>query len=295
MISLGSGETFTPYGSTPSIYSAGAGGAGSGLMASNLAKIAGIPAISPYGTGFGVSLPQPKNTAGANTGDAIATGTMVNNQLPGYSTDINNIGSNITAETAGQLPQDVIQQLQQAGAERGVATGTQGSGANNAAYMKALGLNSLQLTNMGQSNLNAQTPNLPGAAISQNPAGYVSSALQEQSGIAGAEAAAAPNPYYAALNGFAAENAGYNQGGGSSVPPPSMVGKLPPTPGGGLDTGLSDFNSTPIVMGAGGQPQTPSGEVNPTDANSSSEWLQNILQSYGGTVQPQGGDQGSGE
>ena len=118
----------------------------------------------------GISL--PNTTAPEATGTAMGLGNEVYNQLPGYSSSVSNVGGNINAETGGQLPADVVRQIQQSAAERGIATGTSGSAANNASYLRDIGLNSLQLTNMGESNLNAELPNLPGAAISQNPGFY---------------------------------------------------------------------------------------------------------------------------
>ena len=92
--------------------------------------------------------------------------------MPGYSSSVSSDRfGNINAETGGQLPAGVVRQIQQSAAERGIATGTESSAANNAGgYLRDIGLNSLQLTNMGErTDLDAELPNLPGAAISQNP------------------------------------------------------------------------------------------------------------------------------
>lgn len=308
MISLGANETFTPSGGiTPSIYGGLPAYGGGGLLAQNMATLARTPNISPLATGSNPSIPQPRNTAATNTSDAIQTGQNVNAQLPGYNQDLTNVGANIQSETAGQLPQSVITQLQQQGAERGIGTGTAGSGGNNAAYLQALGLTSLNLTGLGQSQLNQQTQNLPGAAISQNPNFYVSPGQQQAAAAANAEAQAAPNPYFAAQAGLSATQAGYNAGGATGTPV-TTAGKLPPTPGGALDTGLTDFNSSPIVMGAGSSAANPNGfpqpgTVPPTSTNDygiptgptiggdgsggDNVWDQ-ILQTYGQTVAPYG-------
>ena len=108
---------------------------------------------------------QPVSTSGAATGNAIAAGQEVNSQLPGYTQDLSNVGANITALTSGQVPGDVIEQLQQQGAEENAVTGA----GSNAAYLKALGLTSLGLDQTGQQDLQSILTSLPGQAISQNP------------------------------------------------------------------------------------------------------------------------------
>jgi hypothetical protein len=69
--------------------------------------------------------------------------------------------SNTTAELGGQLPQDVVNQIAQQAAERGVSGGAPASPNASAAYLRALGLNSLQMTQQGSQNLSqgiADTP-----------------------------------------------------------------------------------------------------------------------------------------
>lgn len=73
--------------------------------------------------------------------------------------------ANIGAELRGQIPADVLRQLQQQAAERGVATGSPGSPNANAAYLRALGLTSLDLTGRGESDLTAALARNPAAPI----------------------------------------------------------------------------------------------------------------------------------
>lgn len=73
--------------------------------------------------------------------------------------------ANIGSELHGQLPADVLRQLQQQAAERGVATGSPGSPNSNAAYLRALGLTSLDLTGRGQADLSAALARNPAAPI----------------------------------------------------------------------------------------------------------------------------------
>lgn len=84
--------------------------------------------------------------------------------IPGYSTLVGQEAGVTGSELAGNLPQDVITQLQQQAAERGIMTGSPGSPNNNAAYLRALGLDSLQLEQQGFGNLSTmigQTPQAP--------------------------------------------------------------------------------------------------------------------------------------
>lgn len=128
------------------------------------------------------TVPQPMPTAQQSTSGAIAAGQQAAGQLPGYTGDLSNIGANISAETAGQLPQDVVNQLAQSSAELGVGMGMPGSPASNASYLKALGLTSLDLTNQGQQNFQNILPSLPGFTLSQNPNFYVTPQEETQVG-----------------------------------------------------------------------------------------------------------------
>lgn len=67
----------------------------------------------------------------------------------------------IQQQLTGQLPRDVQANINQMGAERGIATGMPGSAATNAATMKALGLTSMGLQQQGLENLNAAYHTFP--------------------------------------------------------------------------------------------------------------------------------------
>lgn len=73
--------------------------------------------------------------------------------------------ANIGSELSGELPADVLTNLRQAAAERGVATGSPASPNSNAAYLRALGLTSLDLTRMGQQELTAAEGRNPAAPV----------------------------------------------------------------------------------------------------------------------------------
>ena len=161
----------------------------------------------------------PQVMAGTDVPAAIGAGTQVYSQLPGYSQDIANIGTNITAETAGQLPQDVITEIQQQAAQSGATTG-----GSNAAYLKALGLTSLGLESTGLSNLETTLQGLPGAAEANNPNIYPTTGQALDAAQQNSVWAAAPDPLAAAQAGLAATGAGYGAGAGS------VGGRLPATP-----------------------------------------------------------------
>lgn len=113
--------------------------------------------------------------AGVASSSASAAGNAAAGaNLPGYMTSMGNIGANIASETAGEVPEDVIAQLKQQGAEGAVSTGA----ASNAAYLHALGLTSLGLKNEGQKNLESILGVTPGFGVSQNPGFQTSANLQ---------------------------------------------------------------------------------------------------------------------
>lgn len=175
---------------------------------------------APAGTAKGYEaayggIPQlPKYTT--DTNHTLGTDVQANiiKNLPNYmamvGSDVKNIGSNLS----GQLSADVIQQMQQQAAERGIATGSPGSQNSNAAYLRALGLTSMQLQNLGHSQLNE--------AIARTPV------QQEQTQTAtkdwSAEQAvynAAPMPGPAARQALANAQSGYGYGNKSAGIAPS--------------------------------------------------------------------------
>ena len=175
-----------------------------------------------YGTA--PTLPAPVSTLPAATTGAIAAGNQVNLQLPGYGASLSNIGGNIQSETAGTLPPDVIRQMQQQAAERGVATGTSGGPNNDATYLAAVLRSSLDLTNLGQTNLLRQLPALPGSQISQNPEFSPSSAAATDVNSSNAIYRSAPDPRAAAEAAMRAASAGISAGRGSVPSAPSGGG-----------------------------------------------------------------------
>lgn len=200
------------------------------------------PSVNPAAVG---SVPAPVNaqsTAPQVVPQAIAAGNSVYNQLPQYNADIGDIGANINAETQGQLPADVLAQIQQQAAERGVATGSPGSPNNNAAYLRALGLTSLDLTNMGQQNLTSLLPSLPGASVANNPGFYLTPGEQYNAQLENSFLAAAPNPSAAAAANLSAVGSGFGAGMGAAgsrgLPLPTSVPAATPMAAAAPDNGI---------------------------------------------------------
>lgn len=81
--------------------------------------------------------------------------------LPGYAGMRQQQSQNILSQLQGDVPTDVIQQILTRAAERGISTGTPGAPNANSAYLRALGLTSLDLMKTGSEGLSAaieQTP-----------------------------------------------------------------------------------------------------------------------------------------
>jgi hypothetical protein len=222
--------------------------------------------------------PPITTNAPATTATAIQTGNTVNAQLPGYQNSLATIGGNISSEVAGQLPPDVIRQIQQSAAERGVSTGSPGSDNSNASYLQSLGLNSLQLQQTGQQNLQSILPSLPGAAISQNPNFYVNPEQQYTRDLTSNIYQSSPDPTAAAQAGLAAVKSGVSAGAGSA--PPS-VGFGSPASNDWLNRPWDESGpSAGPVYGGGGAS---------ADTSSNTALLNGIINSYQGTVIPNWG------
>ncbi len=157
-----------------------------------------------------VAPPLP-HTAPQSTKEAIATGTQVYSQLPGFKSTLAGVAGNISSDVAGQVPYDVIALLQQQGAEGNAVTGA----ASNAAYLRGLGLTSLGLKEQGQKDLESILPHLPGANVANNPAFYISPEQQYERDLQSNIFAAAPNPTLAAGAAMGAAQSGFNHGAGS--------------------------------------------------------------------------------
>lgn len=222
------------------------------------------PLNNPAAYGTIPNIPMPTATPPTVTG--VTAGQRVNAQLPGYNQSLSNVGANIGAETSGQVPQDVINQLQQQAAERGIATGTAGSPAANASYLQALGLTSLGLNKQGQSDLQSILGSLPGASLVSNPAFYPTVGQTQEAQQLRATYGAAPQPQAAAQAGIAATQAG-RAAGGAAVPGV-------PAPSGATSFNVPSFPGySPTVSGSGANPGWNQG----IPSNSTQDMIDQIL------------------
>lgn len=136
--------------SQPGSYRAGSSGSGGGLDRSGVVPYANLAA-----------------TTNRFMTDEARKPYEVN--LPGYSDMVAKRSSNTGELLAGKVPGDVLNQIIQAGAERGILTGSPGGANANAAWLRALGLTSLGLQQQGSQNLSQSISDTPVSPL-MNPA-----------------------------------------------------------------------------------------------------------------------------
>ncbi len=81
--------------------------------------------------------------------------------LPGYQGMTQQRSANVGAQLKGDVPQDVINQILQQAAQRGIFTGSPGGPASNASYLQALGLTSLGQQKEGAAGLSQAISDTP--------------------------------------------------------------------------------------------------------------------------------------
>lgn len=100
--------------------------------------------------------------------------------LPGYANMVGQRSENTASMLKGELPQDVINQIAQQSAERGIGGGQAGGPNANAAYLRSLGLNSLDMMGQGSQQLTQSIADTPVPEL-WNPASlWVPSVLGQQ-------------------------------------------------------------------------------------------------------------------
>ena len=162
-------------------------------------------------------------TTRTNTYNQSELQRMLRAAIPGYDAMVGKQGEVIGSMLGGQLPQDVVGQIQRNSAERAGAGGYGGSGMGRNLEARDLGLTSLQLTQQGLSAAErwlAGTKALavPGqfdvSAMFLSPAQRVSATVANNTGqfnrdLMAANVAAAPDPTMRAIGGL------FSQIGGS--------------------------------------------------------------------------------
>ena len=129
-------------------------------------------------------------------------------RVPGSGAVEQQLLGNTSQLAQGQLPADVIQQIQQQSAERGVSTG-------NNDYLRALGLDSLQAQQQAQQNLTAADARNPVAPLF-NPASQL--LTPAQSSEIGYQNSLLALDWWRALHG----GVGGGGGGSAATAPPSQ-------------------------------------------------------------------------
>jgi len=179
------------------------------------------------------TIPPVATTGGTSTPDLSSLTAFVNQlnqqgqtsaeaaRIPGATALETQSSGNIASELAGQLPPDVVNQLQQAAAERGVAIGSPGSPNVDSNFLLNYLGGSLGLQRQGQSDLSAALARNPTAPIfdptSQLLTPYQSGVLSNQSALLGLD-------WFKALNPTTARGGGGGTGGGEATQPTATSG-----------------------------------------------------------------------
>lgn len=159
--------------------------------------------------------------------------------LPGYDEMMATASGDILSNLRGQVPADVLNELAQGSAERGIATGVSGSANAGAQYLKALGLTSIGLQDKGQQQLTSAIQRTPTSPLFNVASQLVSPNDEQAARMAANMYAAAPNPRAAGeeaiRNAQAAIRAGAGGGGPGGV---NLTGAGGPPANAGPTSGL---------------------------------------------------------
>jgi hypothetical protein len=209
-----------------------------------------------------------------NTLNRNAQASALKARIPNASGLEEQSSDNIGSELKGEVPADVMQRLAQSAAERGVSSGISADSPNgNAAYLRALGLTSLDLTGKGQQELNAAYARNPAAPL-YDPSGLIITPYQ------GAEMA-----YQGGQQNLAATVA-FNRNANGGVPQQHYNYGQPTTQTG--TNGFSPYLTAADLFGDGGTDlatSSPSG-TGSTWSNTYTEPFSSNYYDYGDTTQP---------
>lgn len=201
----------------------------------------GIPSVPNPGASMGSALGANLSNMDAlnqliqaiDAATAKGAASSLNLNLPGYGAMNDQSSQNILNELKGTLPNDVINSLQQAAREHGLAHGFgSDSAATNAAAMRALGLTSLDLMKQGNIDFTGAVNRTP-KGLQFDPSSMLinPNTMQEWQWLANMMAGA-PNPSAAAGANMASLMAGLGAGrgnypGGGMMAPPGSSSHIP--------------------------------------------------------------------
>jgi hypothetical protein len=237
------------------------------------------PGATPPPTGYNLN---PTPTSGAGVFGAVPgqlglpdPGGDLAKRIPGLAGLNSAASANIAAQLGGELPQDVLNQIQDAAARFGVASGMPGSGLAGNRSLRDVGLNSLQQQQAGLGNLNAFSSQVSGTQT-------LSPALQAEIASQNAINAAAPDPslaggYAKSLYDQYLASVGRGGGGGTTTISGGTSRVMPPQSFAPFYSGFSsgnrqttngmpgsgyDYNGYPIQSGGYGYSSSGYGGAN---------------------------------
>lgn len=186
-----------------------------------------------------------------NEANYIQLMEQVRKGFPGYDEAIARASSNINAELAGQISPDVVSQLTQRAAERGIGIGSPGSPNTNAALLKAFYDTSSGQQQKGMANYGQMMSSIPKAPL-MDITGLLTSSkdIMDAQNMANWIAAAA-DPASKAAAELAAARAGMGAGRYQTAPS-GMPGSSSPTTD-MLDKLLSYYTKGPSAPSSGQQ------------------------------------------
>src|SRR6185369_2163578 len=189
--------------------------------------------------------------------------------LPNYCAMTGQASNNILSLLKGQVPPDVLAQIGQMAAERGVATGSIGSPNSNAALLRALGQTSLGLQQQGETELTGAINRTPTGKQFDPTSFLVNPSQYQDSRYLANVLSSAPDPSAAGLAGLNAALSGLGAGSalGRYNPPasytPTLGGGMPFNSGGGITPGFGQGGvPNPTGQGYASTTDTPFGPPN---------------------------------
>lgn len=205
--------------------------------------------------------------------------------LPNYEQMVGQSSKNIGSLLAGQIPTDVLSQMSQAAAERGINIGSAGSDNVNAALMRALGLTSLDLMGRGETELTGAMARTPTAKLFDPSSMFVTPEQQQAAQMAANIYASAPIPQYAANEAINAARRGAQNAPGfptqtTPIQTPTTARMSPTTFPTAAPTATATTGATPGY----GRLEMSGLDMSEPVGEDSSTW--NILASYG--IDPSG-------
>lgn len=141
-------------------------------------------------------------------------------RVPGYQDMSGQSAANIAAQLRGEIPADVLYQIGQGAAQRGI---TRGGGFSNADYLRSLGLTSLGLMAEGEKGLTGALQRAESVPLFDISKYMLNPQDVYQSQLLANIYAAAPDPASAA----AAANAALNRGARSATTTPGRLSGMP--------------------------------------------------------------------